>query len=213
MAPDERRAAIVAAAVPLVISQGPGVSTRSIAQAADIAEGTIFRVFPDKEALMGAVMAEALDPAPTLRELAAIDVTSPLRDRLVAATEILQRRLTGVFGLLHAAGLPGPPHVDPHGQDCRPASPVAMNDALRTAIVDVVGPDHDQLRVPATEFARVLRLLLFSSSHPRISDGRPLPAEEIVAILLDGLLAPSPTTAVGAAAPTAGVTTMKDRPC
>ena len=48
MSPDDRRRAIVAALVPLIVERGGEVSTREIAQAAGIAEGTIFRVFADK---------------------------------------------------------------------------------------------------------------------------------------------------------------------
>jgi hypothetical protein len=45
--------------------------------------------------------------------------------------------------------------------------------------------------VPAAELAHVLRLLVFSGTHPMISDGRPLTPEQIVAILLDGLAVPT----------------------
>ena len=62
--PEERRAAIVAAALPLLAAQGTNVTTRAIAEAAGVAEGTIFRVFPDKDALIQAVLDSALDPAP-----------------------------------------------------------------------------------------------------------------------------------------------------
>jgi AcrR family transcriptional regulator len=189
--PDERRAAIVAACLPLVLRHGAGVSTRQIAEAADVAEGTIFRVFPDKEALLRAVTEKAFDPEPALRDLAEVDREQPLRDRLVAAVQILQRRLTGVFGLLDALGSAEPPAERAGsaqgGACCRRPEPRAMNDAFRAAIVDVVGPDQHRLRVPAEELAHVLRLLVVSGTHPRITDGRPLAADQIVAILLDGL--------------------------
>ncbi len=182
MAPDERRAAIVDATLPLVLEHGAAVSTRLIAEAADVAEGTIYRVFPDKDALMCAVTAKAFDPRPTLEQLAAIDRRQPLRDRLTAAVVIMQRRLIGAFVLIDALGLTGPPPGRREAHD-------SMNDAFRAALVDVVGPDAEHLRVPPAELAHVLRLLVFSGSHPRISDGRPLSAEQIVSILLDGLLA------------------------
>jgi AcrR family transcriptional regulator len=185
--PAERRAAIVAATLPLVLQHGPAVSTRQIAEAAGVAEGTLFRVFPDKDALMCAVTAAAFDPAPVLRRLAQIDRALPLRARLVAAVAVLQERLAEVFALVTALGLTGPP-PQPAGPDPgRPGGPGVMNDAFRAAIVDLVGADRARLRAPAEHFAHVLQMLAFAGTHPRISDGRPLAAADVVAILLDGL--------------------------
>ena len=190
MPPAERRAAIVAATLPLVLAHGAGVSTRQIAEAAGVAEGTIFRVFADKDELMCAVIAEAFDPQPTLRELAEVDRTLPLRPRLVAATEILRRRLSGAFALIDALGLTGPP---PQADErARQPGPATMNDAFRAAVVDLIGADRARLRVPAEQFAHVLRLLVFSGTHPKISDGRPLSAADVVSTLLDGLGLPDP---------------------
>jgi AcrR family transcriptional regulator len=189
MAPEERRAAIIDAARPLVMRHGPGVTTRQIAEAAGIAEGTIFRVFPDKDSVVQAVVAEFFDPEPTLRELAAVDRGLPLRERLTSATGVLQRRLSQVFGLLDALGWVRPPEPEEH----RPQPPAAINDGFRAAIVDIIGPDERLLRVPAMELAHVLRLLVFSGTHPMISDGRLLTPEQIVTILLDGLGTPTTT--------------------
>ena len=190
MAPDARRAAIVEAARPLVLRYGAAVTTRQIAEAAEIAEGTIFRVFPDKDSVVQAVVAEAFDPEPTLRELAAIDRGLPLRERLIAAVTVLQRRLSQVFGLIDALGWIRPPEPEEADRCARPpAAPI--NDAFRAAIVELIGPDERQLRVPAAELAHVMRLLIFSGTHPMISDGRLLTAEQIVTVLLDGLAAPA----------------------
>ena len=190
MAPAARRAAIVDAARPLVMQHGSAVTTRQIAEAAGIAEGTIFRVFPDKDSVVQAVVAEVVDPAPTLRELAAVDRGLPLRERLTAAVTVLQRRLAQVFGLLDALGWVRPPEPE-HSDRCVRPPAAGINDAFRATIVELVGPDERQLRVPAAELAHVMRLLIFSGTHPMISDGRLLTSEQIVTILLDGLAIPT----------------------
>ncbi|ODU00616.1 MAG: hypothetical protein ABS81_23145 [Pseudonocardia sp. SCN 72-86] len=185
MAPDDRRAAIVAATLPLVLRHGPAVSTRQIAEAAGVAEGTIFRVFPDKDALMRAVLEKGFDPQSTLDALAAVDRDLPLRARLVAVVAVLQERLRGAFGLIGALGLQQPPEpTDDHKRRNE-----QMNDAFRAAIADIVAPDAALLRVDVAEFARVLRLLTFSATHPRISDGTPMTPDAIVAVVLDGMRA------------------------
>src|SRR5690625_3684295 len=51
---------IVRAALPLLTEHGATVTTRQIAQAAGIAEGTMFRAFADKEELLVACVTEAL---------------------------------------------------------------------------------------------------------------------------------------------------------
>jgi AcrR family transcriptional regulator len=179
MPPAERREALINATLPLVLWHGPGVTTRQIAEAADVAEGTIFRVFDGKEALIRAVTERAFDPQPALVEIAGIERALPLRQRLLRLVEILQSRLDTVFTLINALGMKGPPpDADKHR---------LINDQFREAIVELVGDDRTQLRVPPMELAVALRMLVFSSTHPIINDGNPLTAEQIVGILLDGL--------------------------
>src|SRR3979409_410727 len=85
--PDERRSMIIEATVPLLIEHGEMVTTRQIADAAGIAEGTIFRAFADKDELLGAVIDAALDPAPLERALTTIDPSLPLPEIVVSAAE------------------------------------------------------------------------------------------------------------------------------
>ena len=72
---------IVEAMLPLLLEHGEMVTTRQIAEAAGIAEGTIFRVFADKDELIAAVVEHATDPAPIEQALAAIDADAAVRGR------------------------------------------------------------------------------------------------------------------------------------
>src|SRR3954453_17076875 len=89
--PEERREALIAATLPLVLEHGTDVSTRLIAEAAGVAEGTIFRVFATKDDLIEAAIASAFDPSPLVEALGRVDRTAPLADRLPAAVPPIRR--------------------------------------------------------------------------------------------------------------------------
>ena len=76
MSPEQRRAMIIQTAIPLIAEYGAAVTTAKVARAAGIGEGTIFRVFADKDELLQACLAEALSPEHAIRELGAIDMPS-----------------------------------------------------------------------------------------------------------------------------------------
>jgi AcrR family transcriptional regulator len=183
--PDERRQALIEATLPLLYQHGRNVTTRLIAEAAGVAEGTIFRAFSTKDELIDAAIAHAFKPGAFLDTLDEIEATLPLRDRLVAVTRVMQQRFLASFGLIRALGLSGPPaHVKADIEGRR-----AWRAQASAAIAEFIEPDAARLRVEPLELVRILWLLTFSGSHADITDGNLMSAEEIVDTLLYGLLA------------------------
>ena len=180
--PAERRAEIVAVTLPLVLEHGAAVTTRQIAEAAGIAEGTIFGVFPDKEALIDAVIEVALDPAPTEVELRAIDPAAALENRLAEAVDILRRRVTTVFELMSAVG-----RTTPAGP--RDDMPKRRKLPELGVLAAVFEPDAERLRRTPLEAAYLLRGLTLVGTHPSLILDEPMPSDEIVTLLLDGVRA------------------------
>lgn len=187
MAPEDRREALIQATMPLLRQHGPDVTTRQIAEAAGVAEGTIFRVFPNKDALIDATMQSAFDPAPFFAGLAGIDTDLPLRERVIAMTEMFQDRLRGIITLMLAMRMTRPP-VKQTERDGTPLQAAKeQNERILAASVALLKPDEDQFRLPIDQVAHVMRLLIFSATHPLISDGHTLSAEQIADVVLDGV--------------------------
>jgi TetR/AcrR family transcriptional regulator, transcriptional repressor of aconitase len=70
---DERRKAIVAAAVPLFARKGfSGATTKELAEAAGISEALLFRHFPSKKHLYGEILRLGCEGDPALERLAAL---------------------------------------------------------------------------------------------------------------------------------------------
>jgi AcrR family transcriptional regulator len=176
---DERRAAILAAARPLVLEHGRATTTRLIAEAAGVAEGTIFRSFATKDELFDAVIEQEFDPGPFLEAIGRIDVGQPLEQRLVEAVSVLQRRFVRIFQLMIALGVRRPPD--------RIGAPELRERLAKEGLVRLVEPDAERFRVPPQDIVQLLRLLTFSGSHPHISDHR-MTAEQIVDVVLHGTL-------------------------
>ena len=180
---DERRAALVAATEPLLEQFGRDVSTRQIAEAAGVAEGTIFRAFATKEALIDAVIEDAYDVGYTCDELAQVDLDLSLEGRLTAAVAILQERLRRVFALFGSLQL----RKEAHDRDTFRAKQQADNELLNNAIAALIRQDQDRLRLNALEAASVLRAITFSMSHHILGDQRLNQPQQIVDLVLYGI--------------------------
>ena len=180
LSPDERRAALVDATVPLLLEHGRTVTTRQIADAAGIAEGTIFRVFDSKDDLVLAALEHALDLDPFIAQLQQVDPDQELAPMLLEVVELFQRRFARVFQLMTRMGMVGPPKAHRHME--------AERERVALILTGLAERHRDELRVPPGQLMHMVRLLTFSGTHPHISDGNPLSAEEIVDTVLHGVL-------------------------
>ncbi|MEV5437118.1 TetR/AcrR family transcriptional regulator [Streptomyces sp. NPDC052682] len=182
MSPEQRRKMIIQTAIPLIAEYGAAVTTAKIARAAGIGEGTIFRVFADKDELLQACMTEALSPEHALRELDAIDVSQPLPDRLAEAAEALQAhmdRMGAVLGSLGHRGGKHPGTVRGAGRD-------ESTTRIRAALAELLEPDKAALRRPPEQIAALFFGLLFT--QPRTQDEPLLTPQELVEVFLHGAL-------------------------
>lgn len=199
--PAERRAAIIAAAGPLLRSRGHDVTTREIARAAGIAEGTVFRAFPTKQAVIDAVVADACDQSGTIERIRAVDAAAPLEDRVRACARILGDRLTAMIDLMIALRMNRPPagraddqHPPVRGTDhaSRHRRHRERQGELLTAVTDLLRPDAAHLTCSPERAAHLLRLLTFSGTHRMINDGDPLTPDEVADVVLHGILRRTP---------------------
>ena len=102
MPADQRRASIIAATRPLLAEHGLDLTTRQVAEATGIAEGTIFRHFASKDELISAVIADSLDVDSLSADLRAIDLELPLTDRVAEAMTVLRSSFTSIHELTAA---------------------------------------------------------------------------------------------------------------
>lgn len=180
MAPDDRRAAMIQAVIPLLKEHGRDVSTRQIAEACGVAEGTVFRAFKDKESLITAAIEAYFDPLPFGTAIAAIDPDLPVEAKLRAVLRLLRERFTGVIGFMSAMRMTdGPPPI------VRTAGE-AWIDRLKA----LLEPDLGSLSVPVELVAYHLRLVAFASSIPPFNIPHEFSDEELLHLVAHGVVRP-----------------------
>ena len=170
---DERRSMIVAATLPLLVEYGDRVTTKQIAEAAGIAEGTIFRAFGDKDEVIAAAIESALDPEPLELALSAIPADLAFEEGLAAAVVLIQQRVMDVWLLVSSVG------TRFHEMTRRP-----MTDS--DALVRLFESHRAQITVEPVVAARLLRALTLSTTHPMLA-GEPKSPDELVHLFLHGV--------------------------
>jgi AcrR family transcriptional regulator len=173
MPPEQRRVAIITAVLPLLIEHGASATTRQLAHAAGVSEGTIFNVFADKDELLAAALDVALDQEPFEAAISELDVTVPFEQRLILATELIQRRIVDIWKLVSQLG--------PHQHDPAEHRPIPVSPAM----TELFRVEADRLRIDPNSAGRLLRALALSLTHPMLA-AEPATASQIVDLFLHG---------------------------
>ena len=175
LAVEQRQAMIIDAIIPLLIEHGRGVTSRQIAEAAGIAEGTIFRAFGDKDSLIEAALTRYLDPEPLRASLRAIDPALPLEDKVRAVVVLLRERFGEIFRVMAAVGRSERPRVPDESQQ------------FENIVSTILGPELPGLNWPAERVAHLIRLVAFASAFPQLNEGVGFRDDELASIILYGV--------------------------
>lgn len=176
--PVERRARIVDAVTELVVERGERVTSKALADAAGVSEGTVFKCFESKDDVVRTVVGAVLDTAAL--DAAIVEITQgpgSWIERLEAVIAVLQQRTARVFALLSAVD----ERLHPPRSGPLPVPP---------ALVRLLEESPSALRCPADDAARALRALTFSTCHPLLVD-RPAAPAEVADFFLHGHVVPS----------------------
>jgi len=192
LSPDDRRTAILDAVCPLLLEKGAAVTTAEMAQAAGIAEGTIFRVFPDKATLLHEAVKATMNPLPVRETLRRIPVNMPLESQMLAAAQALAgyfERITALVGMLRGMSH-DIKHPTPGTSPRRYAS--ESLEAITADLAGIIGRHSDRLLIEPALVAVALRGLVFVNTHPLFASDDKLTVEEIVAVVLHGAMTRDP---------------------
>lgn len=179
LAPDDRRAAILDAVMPVIAEHGREVSTRQLAEAAGVAEGTLFRAFGDKESILAAAVERIRDLEPLRTALRGIDPDGPTDEKVRQVLHLLRDRFTRVVSFMAAMHMQGPPP-----RHHRP------DDAEWLEILGRVFRPGE-LTVPVAELGHYLRLIAFGAAIPVFSEAHPFDTDDLAALVLRGVLPPA----------------------
>ena len=192
---DERREAIVQATLPLLVEHGANLSTRQIAGAAGIAEGTVFRVFTDKDELLRTCLSEAFRTDDLCARVREVPAAEDVPTRLVEAGMLVLDHMAHLGAMMQSLAASGynihqqraRQRQDQPNEDAAEDDPSRFMRELTEATTSLLPPDEPRLRIPTDQFVRMyLGLLTSTRFDPLAGQDRRAAVAQRVDVLLNG---------------------------
>lgn len=184
LAVEDRQAMIIDAVIPLLLEHGKDVTSRQIAEAAGIAEGTIFRAFGDKETLIGAAVTSFMEGRHRQELEPSIDSQLPLEVKLRELVEGSRHRVRDVMRMAALMGRPPIPPDDRRPRDAQRMWSEAQRLRFNTSIAAIFDGDRDALRISPEELGDYVRMIAIASTIPL---GREFSVDEVVDLIMHGI--------------------------
>jgi AcrR family transcriptional regulator len=189
MSSEDRRNAIVRSVLPLLAEHGATITTRQIAHAAGIAEGTVFRVFTDKDELLRTCVEEAFRTDDVCTQVREVSPDDDIAIRLTQAGELFEDHFARFTELMRTLATTGYEFRKPHGGTGKPTDRPRFMEDLANAIADILLPDQQRLRIPVHDLARrYLGLLVSLRFTPDDQQDRKADLAQCTDLLLHGAL-------------------------
>ena len=179
MSVEQRQDMIIGVVIPLILEHGKDLTSKQIAEACGIAEGTIFRAFGDKDTLITKAVERYLDPLALRTSLGSIDADLSLDDKLRAIMGLLRDRFSGVIRMMSVLGRQGPP---PRREE---------RHEFATIVGELLAPHSAELRIAPDQVAQFARVLAFASAIPAFGDSIPFTTDELLDLFKHGVLQPT----------------------
>lgn len=152
---EKRRASIVEATIPLLQQHGHTLTTRQIAEAAGIAEGTVFRAFDSLDDVIQATVVEILSPTRLRRATEEAHFTGELRQDCLAAVELMSSYVSTVKTLIHLGHSSGNHAI----MRCARKEMSERQTEMFAFLEGKFRAHQDQLALTPGQFAKLLELL------------------------------------------------------
>ncbi|WP_143571007.1 TetR/AcrR family transcriptional regulator [Tessaracoccus sp. ZS01] len=182
MPPQERRASLVEATLPLLLQHGPSLTTKQVAEAAGVAEGTIFRAFTSLPDLIAATTREALSAQRLQRDIAAVEPGDTLLSKSHAAIAILTQRMADVRNLLHTVHH----SQESDGGACLRDELEARRDELEAWLLGQLEPHVDELSIEPQAYVEFLRTIALGHVFNYTHGSAALTPETLASLALSG---------------------------